>query len=183
MLGNSAQQRGEHVISLDIRENRGTRRRRAAVLHRRRQLGPLDQGADDLRRLAAVFVGACFGAPCIPVTRSRIRVEPSGAINASAGIMASGQGYETVFAQAVAEGLGDYLLPTACEVPAIELLAKHTPNRRTPAGIKGMAEGGVMGATGAIGNAVNDALAPLGVAATSQPFSPDRLRLLLRKQS
>ena len=35
-----------------------------------------------------------------------IRVEPTGVVNASAGIMASGQGYETVFAQAVAEGLG-----------------------------------------------------------------------------
>jgi carbon-monoxide dehydrogenase large subunit len=76
----------------------------------------------------------------------------------------------------------DYLLPTACEVPAIELIAMHTPNRHTPAGIKGMAEGGVMGATGAIGNAVNDALAPLGVVAEAQPFSPDRLRRLLRKQ-
>ena len=74
----------------------------------------------------------------------------------------------------------DYLLPTACELPSIELVAMHTPNRHTPAGIKGMAEGGVMGATGAIGNAVNDALAPFGVAASAQPFSPDRLRALLR---
>ena len=57
----------------------------------------------------------------------------------------------------------------------------HTPNRRTPAGIKGMAEGGVMGATGAVGNAVNDALAPFGMVASAQPFSPDRLRALLRK--
>ena len=39
----------------------------------------------------------------------------------------------------------------------------HTPNRKTPAGIKGMAEGGVMGAIGAVTNAVNDALAPFGV--------------------
>lgn len=76
--------------------------------------------------------------------------------------------------------LADYLVPTACEMPPIEILPMHTPNRRTPAGIKGMAEGGVMGAIGAIGNAVNDALAPLGVAATTQPFSPNRLRLLLR---
>jgi hypothetical protein len=33
----------------------------------------------------------------------------------------------------------------------------RTPNRRTPAGIKGMAEGGVMGAIGAAKIAVNDA--------------------------
>jgi hypothetical protein len=36
----------------------------------------------------------------------------------------------------------------------------HTPNRRTPAGIKGMAEGGVTGEIGAVTIAVNDALAP-----------------------
>jgi carbon-monoxide dehydrogenase large subunit len=82
--------------------------------------------------------------------------------------------------QILSATLADYLLPTACEVPGIELLPMHTANRRTPAGIKGMAEGGVMGATGAVGNAVNDALAPFGVVASAQPFSPDRLRALLR---
>jgi len=77
----------------------------------------------------------------------------------------------------------DYLLPTACEVPPIELIPMHTPNRHTPAGIKGMAEGGVMGATGAIGNAVNDALAPLGVVAEAQPFSPSSIRRVLAKRA
>ena len=43
----------------------------------------------------------------------------------------------------------------------------------TPAGIKGMAEGGVMGAIGALTNAVNDALAPFGVVAERQPLTPD----------
>jgi carbon-monoxide dehydrogenase large subunit len=58
----------------------------------------------------------------------------------------------------------------------------HTPNRQNPIGSKGMAEGGVMGAIGATGNAVNDALEPLGVEATQQPFSPEYLRSLLRTQ-
>ncbi len=35
-----------------------------------------------------------------------VKIEPSGAINASVGLMASGQGYETTFAQVVAEPLG-----------------------------------------------------------------------------
>jgi carbon-monoxide dehydrogenase large subunit len=58
----------------------------------------------------------------------------------------------------------------------------HTPNRSTPAGIKGMAEGGVMGAIGALTNAVNDALTPFGVVAERQPLSPMYLRDLLRKK-
>ena len=35
-----------------------------------------------------------------------VKVEPTGAVNASCGLMGSGHGYETVFAQVVAEGLG-----------------------------------------------------------------------------
>lgn len=76
----------------------------------------------------------------------------------------------------------DYLVATACELPNFEILHNHTPSRRTPAGIKGMAEGGVMGAIGAVTNAVNDALAPFGVAADRQPLSPQYLRSLLRKR-
>lgn len=79
--------------------------------------------------------------------------------------------------------LGDYMIATATETPDIEILALHTPNRRTPVGIKGMAEGGVMGAIGALANAVNDALAPFGVVADQMPLSPQRLRDLLRGAS
>lgn len=76
--------------------------------------------------------------------------------------------------------LADYLLATAAELPRIELLSMHTPNRRTPAGIKGMAEGGVMGSIGALCNAVSDALAPLGVKVEQQPLTPMYLRGLIR---
>ena len=56
----------------------------------------------------------------------------------------------------------------------------HTPNRRSPAGIKGMAEGGVMGGIGALANAVNDALAPFRVVAERLPLTPEYLRALVR---
>ncbi len=74
----------------------------------------------------------------------------------------------------------DYLLATAVEIPPIEVISQHTPNRKTPTGSKGMAEGGVMGATGALPSAVNDALAPFGVVAEAQPLSPMYIRSLLR---
>lgn len=76
--------------------------------------------------------------------------------------------------------LADYLLGTASELPTVEIIPMHTPNRQTPAGIKGMSEGGVMGAIGAVTNAVNDALHPFGVVAERQPLSPQRLRALIR---
>lgn len=76
--------------------------------------------------------------------------------------------------------LADYLMATAAELPTIEILSMHTPNRHTPAGLKGMAEGGVMGAIGALSNAVSDALAPLGVKVERQPLTPMYLRGLIR---
>ena len=79
--------------------------------------------------------------------------------------------------------LADYLVATAHELPHIEILSMHTPSRTTPAGIKGMAEGGVMGAIGALSNAVNDALAPLGVVVNQQPLAPMYLRGLIRNNS
>jgi carbon-monoxide dehydrogenase large subunit len=76
--------------------------------------------------------------------------------------------------------LVDYLVATATELPDFEVIDMHTPSQHTPAGIKGMAEGGVMGAIGVISNAVNDALRPYGVVADRQPFTPMYLRSLLR---
>jgi len=88
--------------------------------------------------------------------------------------------YDAASGQNLSGSLADYLVATAHEMPRFELIAMHTPNRSTPAGIKGMAEGGVMGSIGALTNAVNDALSPFGVLADRQPLTPIYLRGLLR---
>jgi carbon-monoxide dehydrogenase large subunit len=82
--------------------------------------------------------------------------------------------------QNLSGSLAEYLVATAHELPHFEIVSMHTPNKATPAGIKGMAEGGVMGAIGALTNAVNDAIAPFGVTVTRQPLTPMYLRDLLR---
>jgi carbon-monoxide dehydrogenase large subunit len=82
--------------------------------------------------------------------------------------------------QNVTGSLADYLIATSTELPNFEIIPMHTPSRATPAGIKGMAEGGVMGALGAVTNAVNDALAPFGVVADQHPLTPMLLRDLVR---
>ncbi|HTI17227.1 MAG TPA: xanthine dehydrogenase family protein molybdopterin-binding subunit [Trinickia sp.] len=78
--------------------------------------------------------------------------------------------------------LADYLVATATDLPEIEIIPMHTPSRSTAAGIKGMAEGGVMGALGAITNALNDALTPFGVVAEQHPLTPMYVRDLLREK-
>jgi aerobic carbon-monoxide dehydrogenase large subunit len=65
----------------------------------------------------------------------------------------------------------DYLLPTATEIPPIEYGHVEIPGPGV-GGYKGCGEGGAIGATPAVINAINDALAPLGVELTRLPASP-----------
>jgi carbon-monoxide dehydrogenase large subunit len=46
---------------------------------------------------------------------------------------------------------------------------------------KGLGEGGAIGAPAAILNAINDALAPFGVAVNEIPATPQRIRAVLRQ--
>jgi CO/xanthine dehydrogenase Mo-binding subunit len=73
----------------------------------------------------------------------------------------------------------DYLLPTASEIPAVELvLREDAPSPLNPLGVKGAGEGGINAAGAAIAAAVDDALAlPMGV--LRLPISPERLHQLL----
>jgi carbon-monoxide dehydrogenase large subunit len=69
----------------------------------------------------------------------------------------------------------DYAMPTASALPSFGVEHLERPDPDTPFGMKGMAEGGVMGASAAISNAVADALAPLGIDGGRQPFTARRL--------
>jgi aerobic carbon-monoxide dehydrogenase large subunit len=68
----------------------------------------------------------------------------------------------------------DYLLPTAHDVPMIEHGHVETPSS-APGGYKGVGEGGAIGATPAVINAVADALAPFGATVTQLPLTPERV--------
>jgi carbon-monoxide dehydrogenase large subunit len=73
----------------------------------------------------------------------------------------------------------DYLLPTAAEVPDIEVahIESVGPN---PLGVKGMGEGGAVASPAAVFNAVADALAPLGIEVRSTPLGPLQIVQLLQ---
>ena len=67
----------------------------------------------------------------------------------------------------------DYLLPTAGDVPEVEvLLSEDAPTPRNPLGAKGAGEGGCAAAGAAIANAVSHAL---GAQATRLPLAPERV--------
>jgi carbon-monoxide dehydrogenase large subunit len=77
--------------------------------------------------------------------------------------------------QPLASTLADYILPGATEVPPVRVEHMETPSPYTRFGQKGIGEGGAIAPPAAIVNAINDALAPLGVEITESPVSPRRI--------
>jgi aerobic carbon-monoxide dehydrogenase large subunit len=71
--------------------------------------------------------------------------------------------------------LVDYLVPSACEIPALDVVHLDAESPTTLGGFRGMGEGGTIGAPAAIANAVADALAPLGIIIDELPVTPERL--------
>lgn len=74
----------------------------------------------------------------------------------------------------------DYLIPGAMEVPSVDVIHVETPPAVSVTGFKGMAEGGTIGSTAAVANAVADALGPLGADVRDLPLTPDRVLALLQ---
>jgi aerobic carbon-monoxide dehydrogenase large subunit len=71
--------------------------------------------------------------------------------------------------------LMDYLVPSATDLPPIDTVHLEYPSLRNPLGMKGLGEGGAISPPAAIANAIDDALAPLGVRITETPASPARV--------
>jgi carbon-monoxide dehydrogenase large subunit len=71
--------------------------------------------------------------------------------------------------------LMDYLVPSATDLPPIDTVHLEYPSPRNPLGMKGLGEGGAISPPAAIANAIDDALAPLGVRITETPASPPRV--------
>jgi carbon-monoxide dehydrogenase large subunit len=73
----------------------------------------------------------------------------------------------------------DFLMPTAAEVPAIEVVHLETPSPLNPLGVKGVGEAGVIPVAPLIAEAIDDALSPFGARVREMPISPDQVLALL----
>jgi carbon-monoxide dehydrogenase large subunit len=71
--------------------------------------------------------------------------------------------------------MADYLVPMSAEMPEMHVGHVETPTKESLLGAKGAGEAGTAGAPGALMNAINDALRPLGATVTEQPFTPARI--------
>jgi aerobic carbon-monoxide dehydrogenase large subunit len=74
----------------------------------------------------------------------------------------------------------DYLLPTAYEIPPMELHHLETYTSATNLKSKGVGEGGTIGAPAAIMNAINDALRPLDITINEMPATAQRVHAAVR---
>lgn len=63
-------------------------------------------------------------------------------------------------------------MPRADDLPSILHDFQETPSPNNPLGAKAIGECGTIGAPATIGNAVVDALSPLGVTHVDMPFTP-----------
>jgi carbon-monoxide dehydrogenase large subunit len=77
----------------------------------------------------------------------------------------------------------DYLMPTACEIPDVDvMIVEDAPSGTNPLGIKGAGEGGIAGVGAVIASAVDDALGMPG-AITALPITPQRIRDLIASKT
>jgi carbon-monoxide dehydrogenase large subunit len=82
--------------------------------------------------------------------------------------------------QLLAGSFMDYAMPRADDVPAFDVDSYEVPTAVNPLGAKGVGEAGTVGALPALMNAVNDALAPLGVRHLDMPVTPARIWQAIR---
>ena len=75
--------------------------------------------------------------------------------------------------------LAEYLLPTAMEVPHMDIVHHVSPTERNPLGVKGVGECGVMSAAPAVISAIENALAPFAVRIDRAPVTPAMIVALI----
>jgi carbon-monoxide dehydrogenase large subunit len=76
--------------------------------------------------------------------------------------------------------LAEYPMPSAADVPAVEVAFHSRPSSRNPLGAKGVGEVGMVAAPAAVFGAVLDALRPFGVRELPMPCDPESIWRALR---
>jgi aerobic carbon-monoxide dehydrogenase large subunit len=74
----------------------------------------------------------------------------------------------------------DYMLPTACEIPRMQLIHQHSPSPLNPLGVKGVGEGGPIAPPAVIANAVGDALRAFKAEFNRTPIKPQQIEEAVR---
>jgi carbon-monoxide dehydrogenase large subunit len=87
--------------------------------------------------------------------------------------------YDADSGQYMSSTFMDYLLPTACEIPRIEIEHLETVPLDADVNFRGVGEGGMIIAPPTLCNAIEDALSPFGARVTEQHLPPARILELI----
>ena len=82
--------------------------------------------------------------------------------------------YDTT-GQLITGSFMDYTMPRADNIPSIEISMNSFPCKTNSLGVKGAGEAGTTGATGAVINAIIDALSPYDISHIEMPATPQRI--------
>jgi carbon-monoxide dehydrogenase large subunit len=82
--------------------------------------------------------------------------------------------------QLVTGSFMDYAMPRAADIPMMHCETNPVPTKTNPLGVKGAGEAGAVGAMPAVGNALIDALKPLGIRDLPMPATPERIWRAIR---
>ncbi len=82
--------------------------------------------------------------------------------------------------QLVTGSFMDYAMPRADDLSGFHCESNPVPTKTNPLGVKGAGEAGAVGAMPALGNALVDALKPLGIRDLPMPATPERLWRTIR---
>ena len=77
--------------------------------------------------------------------------------------------------QVLTASLVDYVVPSAVEVPSMDVVHVDAELPNTIGGFRGLGEGGTIGAPACIANAISDALSPFGIEIMKIPATPERI--------
>jgi carbon-monoxide dehydrogenase large subunit len=83
--------------------------------------------------------------------------------------------------QLVTGSFMDYAMPRAADIPMMHCETNPVPTKTNPLGVKGAGEAGAVGAMPAVGNALIDALKPLGIRDLPMPATPERIWRAIRE--
>ncbi len=124
-----------------------------------------------VRLLRYVVVSDCGRLINPPVVEGQI---VGGVIHGIANALFERMAYDEN-AQPLTTNFGEYLLPTATELPRIEVFTQISPSPLNPLGVKGVGECGVIPAAAAIVSAIENALRPFAVRIDEVPLFPEHI--------
>ncbi len=154
----------EHLVSFVLPENPFGFAAHVAIIE-------IDRSTGDVRFLRYAAVHDCGRV----INPTLLAGQVHGAIAQGIGPALAEAMVYTPEGQPLTGSFLDYAIPSADDVPAIQLDIRQTPSPTNPLGVKGIGELPTVAAPVAVANAVMDALAPFGVRHLDMPLTAEKI--------